>query len=467
MINKAGQKHNKLSSNPSLPFNILQEDSFFILVYKDRPFWIVTNEVGKEIAVRYYLKSSQREITKFLRKRYSSPASIENETKEFIEDLKNAEFHWRNSLSENLDSKNGLKGILFLVTQACNLSCYHCSLGNSPSVSSKISKEFFYKIIDDVVSLGAKTLLVSGGEPLLRPDLFDLLDYAAQRLRVTLLTNGTLIGQKEARQIKETGVAEVIISIDGITPQTHDHLRGKGSFESIIKGIDFMKKEGLEERIDLSFCLSKINIEEALEFPKFAENIGVKRVTFLPLKKLGKASDIWEDLKPDKKQYEKFLINLYEIFFHQGFTIKVNSPLSGFHPAVRPGEQVSTCPFGTQLIVNGDGDIYPCPALFRPEFYLGNVFETRIEEAANSSKFKTLKNKYKARIERITKCKSCIWRSFCQGGCTSTVYLEKGTIWETDDFCKLRDKLYRKAIIRAARKKLLRRESIHAEVCQL
>lgn len=465
MINKVGQEDNKLSSNYSFPFRILQEESFFILVYKDRPSWIVTNEVGKEIAVRYYLKNSQREITEFLKKRYSSSGSIEKDTKEFIEDLKKAEFYWRNSPPENLGTKNNLKGILFLVTQACNLSCYHCSLGNSPSVSSKISKEFFYKIIEEAVSLGAKTLLVSGGEPLLRPDLFDLLDYAAQRLKVSLLTNGTLVGPKEAKQLKEIGVAEVFISLDGITPQTHDHLRGKGSFESIIKGIDFLKKEGLEEKIDLSFCLSKINIEEALDFPKFAETLGVKRVTLLPIKKLGKASDMWEDLKPDRKQYEGFLINLYEIFFHQGFTIKVNSSLSGFHPVVRPGEQVSTCPFGTQLIVNGDGDIYPCPALFKKEFYLGNVFETRIGEAAYSSKFKTLKDKYKARIERITKCKSCIWRSFCQGGCTSAVYLEKGTIWETDDFCELRDKLYRKAIIKAAKKKLLRREGIHAGVC--
>jgi len=427
----------------------------------------VTNEVGKDIAVRNSLKSSNREIAEFLKSRYGPSENIEEDIKGFMKDLEEAGFLKEKFPEESCDSKNSLKGILFLVTQACNLSCYHCSLGNEFSVSKNFPKEFFYKVVEELDSLGVKSLLISGGEPLLRPDLFDLMTFASQKLNVSLSTNGTLIRLQEAQKLKKAAVAEIAVSLDGISSRTHDDLKGKGNFEKTLKGINFLTREGLGEKINLQFCLSKGNIDEAIDFPKFAESLGIQKITFLSMKKLGKASDLWKDLKPDREKYQEFLLKLYEIFFTQGFSIEVNSPLSGFRPMMKPQEQVSTCPFGTQLIVNANGQIFPCPAMFFHEYCLGNVFEMSIEEAMHSPKFKVLKDEYRARKERIARCKSCTWRNFCQGGCTSSVYLEKGTIWETDDFCEIRDQLYRKAIISAAKKKLWRREKVHEGIYAL
>lgn len=465
LVTKADQDSSKFPGNYSLPFHILQEENYFILVHKEKPFWFVTNEVGKEIAVRYYLKNSLKEISEFIKNRFRPSEEFEKDIKKFIDNLDRTGFFRAEFQAERPDSIPSFKGILFLATHACNLSCFHCSVERTPGVPPRISKEIFYEIVDETASLGAENLLISGGEPLLRLDLFELLDYSTRKLKVSLLTNGTLIRQKEAKQLKQLGVSEIVLSLDGASPNTHDYLRGKGNFKRVLNGIDLLINEGLQERINLNFCLSKLNMEEAIDFLKFVENAGVKKVTFLPVKKLGRAADVWEDLKPDRNLYEMFLINLYEMFFHQDFSIKVNFPLGGFHPVVKPDEPISTCPFGTQLIVNGEGDIYTCPALLIPEFHLGNVFDISIEEAIKSSKFKVLKDKYKARMDRITRCRSCIWRWFCQGGCTSTVYLEKGSIWKTDDFCELRDKLYRKAIISAAKKKNLRREDIDAGIC--
>ena len=453
-----------MSEFHSLPFHILQEENLWILVHKNRPSWVVTNEVGRDIAVRNFLKSSKEEIAEFLKNRYGPSENIEEDIQEFLRELEDTGFLKEEFSDETHESGNTLKGILFLITQACNLDCHHCSLGSTPATKD-FPKDFFQRIIEELASLQVNSLLLSGGEPLLRSDLFDLISFASQKLNVSLSTNGTLIGPKEAQKLKKASIAEIAISLDGISPRTHDDLRGKNNFQRVLKGIDSLLREGLGEKINLHFCLSRQNIDEAIDFPGFAENLGIRKITYLSMKKLGKASDYWRDLKPEREKYSEFLFKLYETFFKQGFPIQVNSPLSGFRPLTKPQERISTCPFGTQLIVNTNGDIYSCPGMFFPDYCLGNVFEMSIEDAMRSPKFKALKDDYRARRERIVKCKDCTWRNFCQAGCTSAVYTEKGTIWETDDFCDIRDKLYRKAILSAAQRKLSRREEVH--VCAL
>jgi radical SAM protein with 4Fe4S-binding SPASM domain len=450
-----------VSETHSLPFHIIHEGNLWILVHKNRPAWIVTNELGKDIASRNPLKSSNREIAEFLKNRYGPSENLEKDIQGFKEELIKAGLLEEGLCVESQVSNEALEGILFLVTQACNLACHHCSWG-SASVPEDFPRDFFYKIVKEVSSLGVKSLLISGGEPLLWPDLFDMISFASQKLRVSLSTNGTLIGETEAQKVKEAGVSEIAISLDGISARTHDDLRGKGNFQKTLQGIDSLKREGLGEKINLHFCLSKRSIDEAIDFPKFAEKLGIRKITYLSMKKLGKASKVWNDLKPDRESYQEFLLKLYETFFTQGFPIVVNSPLSGFRPVVKPQERVSTCPFGTQLIVDVKGGIYPCPGMFFPDYRLGNVFDMSIEEAMRSPKFEALKEAFRARQEKIGRCRSCTWRNLCRGGCTSSVYTEKGTIWETDDLCELRDKLYRKAIINAAQKKLSRREEVHA-----
>lgn len=453
-----------MSELHSLPFHILQEENLWILVHKNRPSWVVTNEVGKDIAIRNSLKNSKGEIAEFLKNRYGPSENTEKDIQGFLKELGNTGFLREEFPEESQDSSNTLKGILFLVTQACNLDCHHCSLGRTPVIKD-FPKEFFYKVIEEIASLQVGSLLVSGGEPLLRSDLFDLISFASPRLNVTLSTNGTLIGPQEAQKLKKASIGEIAISLDGISSRTHDDLRGKGNYQRTLKGINSLLGEGLGEKINLHFCLSKQNIDEAIDFPRFAESLGLRKITYLSMKKLGKASDSWKDLKPEREKYREFLFKLYETFFKEGFPIEVNSPLSGFRPVIKPQERISTCPFGTQLIVNTNGDIYTCPGMFFPDYCLGNVFETSIEDAMHSPKFKALKDDYRARKERIVKCKNCTWRNFCRAGCASTVYAEKGTIWETDDFCDIRDKLYRRAIISAAQKKLARREEVY--VCAL
>ena len=450
-----------MSETHSHPFHILQEGNLWILVHKNRPTWIVTNELGKDIASRNPLKSSNREIAEFLKNRYGPSQNLEKDIQGFKEELRNAGLLEEGLCVESQGSNAALEGILFLVTQACNLACHHCSWG-STSIPENFPQDFFQKIVEELGSLGVKSLLISGGEPLLWPDLFGMISFASKRLQVSLSTNGTLIGETEAQKLKEAGVSEIAVSLDGISAPTHDDLRGKGNFQKTLQGIDSLKREGLGERINLHFCLSKRSIDEAIDFPKFAENLGLSKITYLAMKKLGKASQDWNDLKPDRESYQEFLLTLYETFFTQGFPLVVNSPLAGFRPVVKPQMRVSTCPFGTQLIVDVKGGIYPCPGMLFPDYRLGNVFDMTIEEAMRSPKFEALKEKFRARLERIDRCRSCTWRNLCQGGCTSLVYTEKGTIWETDDLCELRDKLYRKAIISAAQKKLSRREEVHA-----
>ncbi|MFQ6069588.1 MAG: radical SAM protein [Candidatus Aminicenantales bacterium] len=459
------QRDSKSSPPPdSPPFSILREEDFYILVHKQKPSWLVTNEEGKEIALKYFQENSRIEIAASLKAQYPEAEEIEEDVEKFIQRMEEIGFAGKKE-TDTVEVEDKLRGLLFLVTTTCNLGCHHCSVESEAPLSTEVSSSLFFRIVDEACSLGASELLISGGEPLMRRDIFHLIDYASHKQKVNLLTNGTLIRKEEAEKLKISGVSNIVISLDGASPQTHDRIRGKGSFERVLRGIDSLRKEGLSQRITLNCCLSKVNLGEALDFLSFAEKLGIRKVTFLPVKKLGRASGEWQDLRLEKGEFEEFLLALYERFFQPDFSLEVNFPLSGFHPVIKPGERVSTCPFGSQLIINGKGDIYTCPALFIPEFHLGNVLEMTIEEALNSTKMKKLIKKYRARVEKILRCKNCAWRSFCRAACASTVFLEKGTLWQTDDLCEMRDRLYRRAIVAAVRKKRREEGVVHAEGC--
>jgi radical SAM protein with 4Fe4S-binding SPASM domain len=170
--------------------------------------------------------------------------------------------------------------VVWNITRACNLKCVHCyNDSGACKAGDELSTAEAKGVLDDLVQFGVPSVLFSGGEPLMRPDLFELIAYAVERgVRAVISTNGTLIKPETAKQMKEHGVSYVGISLDGIGP-VNDKFRGvTGAFERAVEGIKNCQDTGV--RIGLRLTLTKKNVQDLERLFDFFEAKHIERACF-------------------------------------------------------------------------------------------------------------------------------------------------------------------------------------------
>lgn len=184
--------------------------------------------------------------------------------------------------------------VVWNVTAACNLSCAHCYAAAASPSPEELSTEEAEAAIDDMSDFGVRALLFSGGEPLLRGDIFSLAGRAVRRgMRVALSTNGTLLTQDAAAKIQDAGFVYVGISLDG-TESTHDALRKKpGAFRDSLCGLEQCRRRGLEAGI--RFTLLRHNRGELSEVLRLAQEAGAARFCIYHLVPSGRARALADD----------------------------------------------------------------------------------------------------------------------------------------------------------------------------
>ena len=185
--------------------------------------------------------------------------------------------------------------IVWNITSHCNLKCVHCYNDSGANVkSNEPTTEEAKAVLDDLADYGVPSVLFSGGEPLTRKDMFDLIGYAGDKgLRTVISTNGTLITKEKAQIIKDRGVSYVGISLDGIG-SVNDEFRGvEGAFEDAVKGIRNCMETGV--RIGLRLTLTKRNVQDIGRLFDFFEKEGIERACFYHLVPSGRGQDMFGD----------------------------------------------------------------------------------------------------------------------------------------------------------------------------
>lgn len=185
--------------------------------------------------------------------------------------------------------------VVFNCTRRCNLNCIHCySDSRDKEYPGEFSMEEAKRFINDLAEFGVPVLLFSGGEPLIRDDIFELAKYACGlRMRVVLSTNGTLIDRKNASKIKDSGFSYVGISLDGIGAN-NDKFRGsRGAFELALRGLRNCKESGI--KVGLRFTITKHNYSDIKDIFSLAEEERIDRVCFYHLVYAGRGSDMKKD----------------------------------------------------------------------------------------------------------------------------------------------------------------------------
>ena len=185
--------------------------------------------------------------------------------------------------------------VVWNITRQCNLKCVHCyNDSGADRTCNDISNHDARAVLDDLADFGVPSVLFSGGEPMMRKDLFDLISYAGDKgLRTVISTNGTLIDEEAAKQIKDRGVSYVGISLDGIG-EVNDRFRGvKGAFERALTGIRNCQNAGV--RIGLRLTLTRRNVQDIEQLFDFLQKENIERACFYHLVPSGRGRGMFDD----------------------------------------------------------------------------------------------------------------------------------------------------------------------------
>ena len=417
-----------------------------VLLHPNLPRWVLVNETSHYIACFLKEGMAVNEVASLIANRFSIP--LKSACHDVLYVMNKLVEHRFLPLPLNDVSVRvpRLSDLFIHITNRCNLSCPHCYYTNTSY--GDIPSGLIERMIDEMVELGGKAITFSGGEPLLHPHIKSLLEYSDKRLAIRLLTNGTLINLEWASFLSGLDDVNVQISIDGSRKEIHDPIRGSGTFSKVIEAIDHLQKAGLGEKINFSTTVMKQNLHDLHEIICLAGRMEVPSVRFLPLRKEGRAKNLWEALGADvdTEDYETFYDEVRGLWQSKSTSVQISCGLSGFIlnlPDEISGDDI-WCPVGKKIVVATNGDIFPCVLMMREEFKLGNVFYQNLAEIMKSKEMSWICKELTERKTKIEKCSSCPWRNFCQAGCMGQASDEKGTIWDTDRFCEYRQKLYQK-----------------------
>ena len=204
------------------------------------------------------------------------------------------------------------KWIAWETTQRCNLRCVHCRCSSDmEALEGDFTTEEAKKFIDDIVEFCSPVLVLSGGEPLLRRDIFEIARYGTDKgLRMCMATNGTLIDDTVCEKIKSSGIRIVSLSLDGSKAEIHDNFRNcPGAFDGILRGAEMLKKHGIEFIINSSF--TKRNQHDIANVFRLAKELGATAWYMFMIVPTGRGETIMSELI-SKEDYEEILKWHYE-----------------------------------------------------------------------------------------------------------------------------------------------------------
>jgi radical SAM protein with 4Fe4S-binding SPASM domain len=208
-------------------------------------------------------------------------------------------------------------------TAGCNLACIHCRRITVADqlLPQDLSTQESFELVDQIAAMGRSIFVLSGGEPLFRPDIFDIARRAANAgLVVALATNGTLIDETVALRIKEAGIRRVSISFDGADAPTHDIFRGSGAFDKAIAGMHHLRDIDVPYQINTT--VAKHNVDQMPETLALAKSIGAVALHLFLLVPVGCGVEIADDQQITPDEYEEVLNWMYDAEMEGGIELK-------------------------------------------------------------------------------------------------------------------------------------------------
>lgn len=301
------------------------------------------------------------------------------------------------------------------LTYACNLACVHCLSSSGRRDPRELSTIEAKSLIDEWAAMGVFYVNIGGGEPTIRRDFFELVDYAIDHgVGVKFSTNGSRIDAAMARRLAAMDYLDVQISIDGATAAVNDAVRGEGSFAMATQAMEHLADADFGP-FKISIVMTRHNVDQLDDFAAMADRYGAQlRVT--RLRPAGRGADSWHDLHPTNAQQR----TIYHWLQAHPDTLTGDS----FFHLNALGESLpglSMCGAGRVVcLVDPIGDVYACPFVMHDEFKGGSVRDPGgfANVWRNSAKFL----EYRDPHDPSGACASCEMYDACRGGCMATKF---------------------------------------------
>ncbi|MBZ5719183.1 MAG: radical SAM protein [Acidobacteriia bacterium] len=388
-------------------------------------------------------------------------------------------------------TENKARLVFWEVTKGCNLRCIHCRASATElSSPSDLPTRTALGIIDQIAEAANPILVLSGGEPLYRSDIFQLARYATDKgLRVALATNGTLVTKEVARMIVDSGVKRVSISLDGADALTHDSFRGiPGAFDAAVYGLRNLKSLGMSVQINMT--IARHNARQLPQVLELAKSLGADALHTFLLVPVGCGVDIAAEQMVAPEEYEEMLNWFYDQSLEGGIELKatcaphyfrvarqrrvadrkaaqaeaikhVIAPVEtdaagigptemimpggtgislrpaqsgnpGGHPGGHPSDMNAAtkgCLAGTGVcFISHEGEVFPCGYL---PVVAGDLRQQRFSEIwQNSAVFNQLRDTGNLK----GKCGCCEFRNICMG-CRARAFAASGDYMSEEPFC--------------------------------
>ena len=313
------------------------------------------------------------------------------------------------------------------VNNKCNLHCLGCYSDNAArNKEGDLQSKDMMNILDELEAAGVENLIISGGEPLFRKDIVDLVKYAKKSCgieNITLITNGT-VGNKDTYIGLAPYLDTIAVSLDTYSSKCPAYLRDEGIFNKIMVQIKQMQESGL--KVSILPTLYHKNTERMLDYIELSKQLGTE-ISF----------SIFTTRQ--EKMYEEYTLSIKDLkYISDHFSnyniddIPINNTLEGKRH----------CGTGcTMLSVGADGSVYPCHMLMEEQFKMGNLTEKGLVEILEESKCQ--KRCWESDVKDIEGCKECDFKYLCGGGCRARAYLVTGCIQSPDPFCSMYKEFYK------------------------
>ena len=342
-------------------------------------------------------------------------------------------------------------------TKTCNLKCVHCYAdAEIKKFNGELSTEEAKRMIEDLAAFNVPALLISGGEPLVRPDIFDLAEYATSLgVRVTFSTNGTLIDEKKAARLAKIGVTYVGISIDG-GEERHDHFRGKiGAFKDAIRGIRNCREAGI--RVGIRFTVTQENLPELGNIFRVVEDEGIGRLCIYHLVYAGRGSYLQGiDLTVEEKRRMMVrLMEQVESWNEKDREVEVmtvdNHADAPFIYLRLKDRNSSLADTALSLMRNNGGNRsgvaigaidsfgFVHPDQFTQHHTVGSIRERPFSEIWRDSRVELLEGLRNRKALLKGRCSRCRWLSVCNGNFRARAEAATGDYFDSDPGCYLLD----------------------------
>jgi radical SAM protein with 4Fe4S-binding SPASM domain len=324
------------------------------------------------------------------------------------------------------------------VTSACNLRCPHCLNDSGKALEGDLDTKQALSIIDELAKNQVFTVLISGGEPLLRPDILTLLRYLSSRkIRPEIATNGVELPEEIVIGLRNLPVYHAHVSIDGIGAK-HDRFRGrKGAFDASCKTIRRLQEEGIA--VSISTTVSAENIDDLDRIIDLAVDLGCRGLlanSFIPS---GRGRQNTERLKLKMDDYYHLYKKLYDKSKELEGKLEISSDLCyPFLFSETLNEIIIDGPMGCSaghdiVCISSNGTVYACP--FMRDFPLGNLMERPLKDIWNHAPVLETLRTFRKR-DMHEPCKNCRYAPIqCKGGCRAAAFIESGDLMSVDPTC--------------------------------